>query len=88
MNLISISKLVLRRFILLSSYGNFCKLCLGSSALLAQLGYSPGLTDGLYGHKTRNAIVTFYEDQGFAFDGKMDRKEVNFYEKLWILEAI
>lgn len=40
-------------------------------ALLAQLGYSPGPTDGLYGPRTKAAIQEFQRDKGMRADGEI-----------------
>ena len=39
--------------------------------LLTQLGYSPGPVDGLYGPRTRAAIVAFQRDRGMHADGQV-----------------
>lgn len=36
---------------------------------LAELGYSPGAADGIYGTNTKNAVMAFQRDQGLAVDG-------------------
>lgn len=36
---------------------------------LSQLGYSPGLADGIMGPKTREAVVAFQRDNGLKTDG-------------------
>ena len=33
---------------------------------LTELGFDPGLIDGVYGQKTRNAVVRFQESKGLV----------------------
>ena len=37
--------------------------------LLTEMGYKPGPTDGIFGDKTRTAVMAFQGDQGLAADG-------------------
>jgi len=37
--------------------------------LLASLGYSLGLIDGIFGPMTQNAVMSFQRDNGLAIDG-------------------
>ncbi len=39
---------------------------------LKQLGYNPGLLDGVWGSKTENAIRKFQQDSGLSATGKLD----------------
>jgi peptidoglycan hydrolase-like protein with peptidoglycan-binding domain len=44
--------------------------------LLNKLGYDAGVVDGLYGSKTRSALVEFYSDKPEKFDGRLSTNEI------------
>jgi len=44
--------------------------------LLNKLGYDAGVIDGLYGSKTRSALVKFYSDKLEKFDGRLSTNEI------------
>ena len=44
--------------------------------LLNKLGYDAGVVDGLYGSKTRSALVEFYSDKPEKFDGHLSTNEI------------
>ncbi|MEN8746507.1 MAG: peptidoglycan-binding protein, partial [Polaribacter sp.] len=50
--------------------------------LLTELGYSPGPIDGAYGGKTKKAFIKLYTDQGMAFDGVVDKNELDLLKNL------
>ena len=47
--------------------------------MLNQLGYNAGITDGIYGKKTRSALESFYIDRNVVFDGTLNQ---NVFEDL------
>ena len=47
---------------------------------LNELGYSVGTADGIFGAKTRNAVIAFQKDNGLAADGIVGQKTI---EKLF-----
>ena len=49
---------------------------LKSQRYLNALGYNSGLEDGIWGKKTENAIKSFLDDVGIAWDGKLDQKDM------------
>ena len=48
--------------------------------LLVQLGYDPGVVDGLSGPSTRRAISAFYEDRSDQYDGVLDFDDIKRLE--------
>ena len=50
--------------------------------LLTELGYAPGPIDGAYGGKTKKAFIKLYTDQNMAFDGVVDKNELDLLKNL------
>jgi len=50
--------------------------------LLTELGYAPGPIDGAYGGKTKKAFIKLYTDQSIAFDGVVDKNELDLLKNL------
>lgn len=44
---------------------------------LSELGYQPGVADGIYGARTKSAIQTFQRDIGISADGISSRELLN-----------
>jgi len=49
---------------------------LKSQKYLNALGYNSGMEDGIWGKKTQNALKSFLDDVGIAWDGKLDQKDI------------
>ena len=49
---------------------------LKSQKYLNALGYNSGTEDGIWGKKTENALKSFLDDVGIAWDGKLDQKDM------------
>ena len=43
---------------------------------LSELGYKPGIADGLWGRKTQSALEQFLSSKGQVFDGLLDENEL------------
>ena len=43
---------------------------------LSELGYNPGVADGLWGRKTQSALEQFLSSKGQVFDGLLDENEL------------
>ena len=48
-----------------------------SQKLLNQLGYNAGAVDGIYGGKTKSALIQFYNDRSGKFDGYLGSNELS-----------
>lgn len=44
--------------------------------LLNKIGYNAGIVDGIYGSKTKSALVSFYSDKSQKFDGRLSANEI------------
>ena len=44
--------------------------------LLNKIGYNAGIVDGIYGSKTKSALVSFYSDKSQKFDGRFSANEI------------
>lgn len=53
----------------LSKYGSTGSEVTQIQQRLAELGYSPGTADGIYGTQTKNAVIAFQRDYGLDDDG-------------------
>lgn len=53
----------------LSKYGSTGDEVTAIQQKLQELGYSPGIVDGIYGSKTQEAVIAFQRDQGLDADG-------------------
>lgn len=48
-----------------------------AQAMLNTLGYNAGSVDGIYGKKTRQALVEYYATFGEDYDGALDQNEID-----------
>lgn len=48
---------------------------------LTTLGYSPGAIDGIFGNKTKKAVISFQKDNGLSADGIVGNKTSTAIEK-------
>ena len=53
----------------LSKYGSTGSEVTQIQQRLQELGYDPGAADGIYGTRTKNAIICFQRDYGLSDDG-------------------
>ena len=53
----------------LSKYGSTGSEVTQIQLRLQELGYEPGATDGIYGTRTKNAVIAFQRDRGLSDDG-------------------
>ncbi len=53
----------------LSKYGSTGSEVTQIQQRLQELGYEPGATDGIYGTRTKNAVIAFQRDRGLSDDG-------------------
>lgn len=53
----------------LSKYGSTGSEVAQIQQRLQELGYSPGSADGIFGSRTKNAVISFQRDYGLADDG-------------------
>ena len=53
----------------LSKYGSTCSEVTQIQQRLQELGYDPGTADGIYGTRTKNAVIAFQRDYGLSDDG-------------------
>ena len=77
-----IRKVIIFQFIIFFSFlsSNAHADILKSQKYLNALGYNSGAEDGIWGKKTENALKSFLNDVGIAWDGKLDRKDVKALE--------
>ena len=52
---------------------------------LSQLGYQPGVADGIWGKKSEAALNQFLSSKGLTFDGKIDINELELLETVFLL---
>ena len=52
-----------------------------AQSMLNKLGYNAGVVDGIYGNKTKNALVEYYATFGEDYDGELDSNEINDLRK-------
>ena len=53
----------------LSKYGSTGSEVTQIQQRLTELGYNPGTVDGIYGTRTKNAVISFQRDYGLSDDG-------------------
>ena len=47
---------------------------------LSELGYQPGVADGIWGKNSEAALNQFLSSKGLTFDGKIDTNELELLE--------
>ena len=45
--------------------------------MLNLLGFEAGIADGIYGKKTKNALIRYYTSKNSTYDGNLDENEFN-----------